>query len=181
MLEVAKIRRAVKISPQSSKTSQANARRWMLLSLGILIGFGICKPAAWAQTYDGPAELPLTTVASAMADTPAPGSIISVNASGDLQGAINRAHCGDIVELQAGATYSGQFILSAKNCDNKHWVIIRTSASDSLLPAEGQRATPCYAGVATLVGRPQYPCNNPQDVMAKVQMNVEGDGPFLFA
>ena len=103
MLEVAKIRRAVKVSPQSSKTSQANARRrWMLLSLGILIGFGICKPAARAQTYDGPAELPLTTVASAMADTPAPGSIISVNASGDLQGAINRAHCGDIVELQAG-------------------------------------------------------------------------------
>jgi hypothetical protein len=132
-------------------------------------------------SYDGPAELPRATVASAMSDTPAPGSIISVSAGGDLQGALNSAQCGDQVELQAGAAFTGLFTLPAKNCNSKSWIIVRSSASSSALPAEGQRATPCYAGIATLEGRPQYPCNNPQNVMAKVQMAVPGDGPFRFA
>src|ERR1700733_12650409 len=68
-----------------------------------------------AQQYDGPAQLPEATVPSAMADTPAPGSIISVNAGDDLQSALNSAQCGDIIELQAGATFSGQFVVPAKN------------------------------------------------------------------
>lgn len=131
--------------------------------------------------FDGPAELPRATVPSAMSDTPAPGSVITVNAGGDLKAALNSAHCGDVIELQAGATFPGQFIVPAKNCDDSHWVIIRTSAPDSALPAEGQRATPCYAGVASLPGRPQYSCANPKNVMAKVQMQTGGDGPFLIA
>lgn len=131
--------------------------------------------------FDGPAELPRATVPSAMSDTPAPGSVITVNAGGDLKAALNSAHCGDVIELQAGATFPGQFIVPAKNCDNSHWVIIRTSALDSALPAEGQRATPCYAGVASLPGRPQYSCANPKNVMAKIQMQTGGDGPFLIA
>ncbi len=116
-----------------------------------------------------------------MSDTPAPGSVISVNAGGNLQTALNNAHCGDVIELQAGATFTGLFTVPAKNCDINHWIILRTSSSDSVLPAEGQRATPCYAGVASLVGRPQYPCANPKNVMAKVQMQTRGDGPFQFA
>ena len=53
--------------------------------------------------FDGPAELPRVTVPSAMSDTPAPGSVITVNAGGDLQSALNSAHCGDTIQLQAGA------------------------------------------------------------------------------
>ena len=128
--------------------------------------------------FDGPAELPRVTVPSAMSDTPAPGSVITVNAGGDLQSALNSAHCGDVIHLQAGATFTGRFIVPAKNCDNNHWIIIRTSSPDSALPAEGQRATPCYAGVASLTGRPQYSCPNPKNVMAKVQNPTQGDGPF---
>ena len=132
--------------------------------------------------FDGPAELPRVTVPSAMSDTPAPGSVITVNAGGNLQTALTNAHCGDVIELQAGATFTGRFTVPAKNCDNSHWIIVRTSAPDSALPAEGQRATPCYAGVASLPGRPQYPCANPSKVMAKVQMpQATGDGPLLFA
>jgi len=131
--------------------------------------------------FDGPAELPRVTVPSAMSDTPAPGSVISVNAGGDLQSALNSAHCGDVIHLQAGATFTGKFIVPAKSCDNNHWIIIRTSSPDSALPAEGQRATPCYAGVASLTGRPQYSCPNPKNVMAKVQNPAQGDGPFDFA
>jgi Putative Ig domain len=130
--------------------------------------------------FDGPAELPRVTVPSAMSDTPAPGSVITVNAGGNLQTALDNAHCGDVIELQAGATFAGRFTLPAKNCDSGHWIIVRTSAPDSALPAEGQRATPCYAGVASLPGRPQYSCPNPSNVMAKVQMlQATGDGPFF--
>ncbi len=137
--------------------------------------------ASATSGFDGPAELPRVTVASSMADTPARGSIVAVNAGGDLQAALNKAFCGDIVELQAGATFTGKFIVPAKSCDNNHWIIIRTSAPDSTLPAEGQRATPCYAGVASLKGRPQYSCANPRNVMAKVQIQTQGNGPFKFA
>jgi len=131
--------------------------------------------------FDGPAELPRVTVSSAMADTPALGALITVNAGGNLQAALNNASCGDVIQLQAGATFSGKFIVPAKNCDINHWIIVRTSAPDSALPAEGQRATPCYAGVASLPGRPQYSCPNPKNVMAKVQIQTVGSGPFMIA
>ncbi len=136
---------------------------------------------AAGSNYDGPAELPKVTVPSAMADTPAPGTVITVNAGGDLQTALNSAQCGDVIELQAGATFTGPFNVPAKNCDINHWIFIRTSSPESALPAEGQRATPCSAGVASLPGRPQYSCSNPKNVMAKVQMQTAGDGPFQIA
>src|ERR1700678_4727314 len=60
-----------------------------------------------ATNFDGPAELPRVTVPSAMADTPAPGTVISVNAGGDLQSALDSANCGDTIQLQAGATFAG--------------------------------------------------------------------------
>jgi hypothetical protein len=130
--------------------------------------------------YDGPAQLPIATVASSMADTPAPGSVINVNAGGNLQTALENAVCGDTIELQAGATFSGVFKFPAKNCDNDHWIIVRTSSPDASLPPEGQRLTPCYAGVASLVGRPQYTCNQPQNVLAKLVVSGLADGPVIF-
>jgi hypothetical protein len=146
----------------------------------IIIGCAIPEHA-FAVQYDGPAQLPIATVPSAMSGTPTPGSIIAVNAGGDLQAALNNARCGDKIELQAGATFTGRFTLPAKGCDINHWIIVRTSAPDSALPAEGRRVTPCYAGVSSLKGRPQYPCTNPHNVLAKVQMASFGDGPFRFA
>lgn len=130
-------------------------------------------------SLDGPAELPRVTVPSSMGDTPAPGTTIPVNAGGDLQAALNTAHCGDTIELQAGATFAGSFTLPAKSCDNAHWIIVRSNASDSSLPAEGKRATPCYAGVAFLPGRPAYSCPAPQKSMAKLEYNKTMDGPIL--
>ena len=129
---------------------------------------------------DGPAELPRVTVSSSMADTPAPGTMIAVNAGGNLQAALNNAHCGDTIELQAGATFTGTFDFPAKSCDDNHWIIVRTSAPDSALPAEGQRLTPCYAGVTSLPGRPQFPCANPQNVLAKLQLPSVSSSPVTF-
>jgi hypothetical protein len=131
--------------------------------------------------YDGPAQLPIATVASAMADTPAPGNVINVSAGGDLQSALNSAQCGDTISLQAGATFTGAFEFPALNCSSANWIIVRTSSPDTALPPEGQRITPCYAGVASLVGRPQYPCgSNPQNVLAKLELDGISDGPVIF-
>jgi hypothetical protein len=153
---------AVTVTDSTSKTASGN------FSVTVTSG----------GNFDGPAELPRVTVPSAMADTPAPGGVINVNSGGDLQGALNGASCGETIQLQAGATFTGIFKVPAKNCDINHWIIIRTSTPDSALPAEGQRATPCYAGVASLTGRPQYTCSNAQNLMAKVQVQTQGDGPF---
>jgi hypothetical protein len=73
---------------------------------------GFNTSIAAATGYDGPAQLPIVTVPSSMADTPAPGGIISVNAGADLQAALNQAQCGDTIQLQAGATFTGHFQFS---------------------------------------------------------------------
>lgn len=101
------------------------------LSVLILLLTVALTTAAFAgSNYDGPAELPRMIVLSAMVETPAPGSIIAVNAGGNLQSALDNARCGDVIELQAGATFTGPFLVPAKNCDSKHWIIIRTSSPD---------------------------------------------------
>jgi len=130
--------------------------------------------------YDGPAQLPIATVDSAMADTPAPGAVINVNAGGDLQAALDNAECGDTIELEAGATFTGSFDFPAKKCDSGHWIIVRTSSLDSALPDEGQRLTPCFAGVASLPGRPQFACANPLNVLAKLVTVKTGESAVTF-
>jgi hypothetical protein len=131
--------------------------------------------------FDGPAELPRTYIQSALANTPAPGKTIVVASGGDFQGALNNASCGDTITLQSGATYNGIFTAPAKGCDDSHWIIVRTSAADSALPAEGTRMTPCYAGVSSLPGRPALNCKSTTNVLAKINMNSTGTGPLTFA
>src|SRR5438874_2318255 len=85
----------------------------------------------WATgVFDGPAELPRVTVASSLADTPAPGNVSTVHAGDNLQAALDNAQCGDTVAIEAGANFVGQFLLRAKSCDSGHWIVIRTNASD---------------------------------------------------
>jgi hypothetical protein len=131
--------------------------------------------------FDGPAELPRVQVRSALADTPAPGRTRLVKESDNLQDALNDAKCGDTVKLQAGATFRGIYHFPQKSCDDSHWIIIRTSASDDTLPPEGTRVTPCYAGVASLPGRPDFHCPSPRNVMAKIELDVKAEaGPIAF-
>jgi len=137
--------------------------------------------ARTSGNFDGPAELPRVYVESAMADTPAPGAVISVLKGGDFQQALNSAKCGDTIELQAGAVFTGSFIFPALACDDAHWIIIRTSSPDSSLPAEGTRITPCYAGIASLPGRPALNCSSTKNVMAQLQYSNNSSGPITFA
>lgn len=160
----------------------------LLISFGLSASFGSgararaqVGPAASRAGFDGPAELPRVYVKSSLADTPSPGHVINVNEGGNLREAINNAECGDTITLQAGATFPGNFKFPAKKCDDGHWITLRSGAPDSALPREGTRITPCYAGVASLPGRPDYHCTAPKNVMAKIVSTGKGGGPFILS
>ena len=116
---------------------------------------------------DGPAAVPIACYQTALSSTPSPGIVTQVAAGSNLQTAIDNASCGNTLVLQAGQIYSG-FSLPAKNCDSSHYITIETSALNSGLPAEGTRATPCNAGVASLPGRPALNCTSTSNVMARI-------------
>jgi hypothetical protein len=132
--------------------------------------------------FDGPAELPRIYLKTSVADTPAPGKVHTVNAGDNLQAQLDKASCGDTLSLEPGAAFSGRFVLPQKNCDDSHWIVIRTSAADSELPAEGSRLTPCYAGVPSLPGRPDFHCHSTKNVLAKLVFEGRaGEGPVVLA
>ena len=139
------------------------------------------QQATSKSNFDGPAELPRIHVKTALADTPAPGKSRLVKSGDNLEDAIESAACGDTIRIQAGATFTGRFRLPRRSCDDSHWMILRTSAADADLPPEGTRITPCYAGVASLPGRPDFHCSSPRNVMAKIVSNGRGGGgPIVF-
>jgi hypothetical protein len=132
------------------------------------------------EKFDGPAELPRIYLRSSLADTPSPGKTRLVKAGDDLQQALNSVSCGDTLRLEVGATFTGTFRLRQESCDDSHWIIIRTSAPDSDLPPEGTRMTPCYAGVASLPGRPDYHCDSPRNVLARITFGGGGAAGPIF-
>ncbi len=158
-------------SVEASDTSGQTVTRKLSLNVSL---------ADSAKT-DGPAELPHVYMKSSLADTPAPGNRQIVKTSAALQAALNSAKCGDTISLQAGATFNGVFVFPAKNCDDNHWVAVRTSAPDSALPPEGSRVTPCYAGVDSLPGRPSFGCAKASNVLAKISFSGTGSGPLVMA
>ena len=112
---------------------------------------------------DGPAALPQSCFYTAITATPSPGKEIKVATSG-LQKAIEAARCGDTLVLAAGADYSGGFEFPDKGCDDTHWITVRSAGA---IPPEGTRITPCFAGIASLPGRPRYDCPAPQRTIAR--------------
>lgn len=93
------------------------------------------------------------------------GKTIVVRAGGDFQAALNAANPGDVITLEAGATFTGPFTLPVK--PGSEWIVVRSSApeghdrppagrrsiraqpqSDSPkdnLPLPGHRVDPSYA------------------------------------
>jgi PKD repeat protein len=94
-------------------------------------------------------ELPRVLLDTSFPATP--GSTINVTEGGSLQAALNSALPGDVIVLQAGATYTGNFTLPAKTGNS--WVVIRTSNMAGI-PAEGTRATSSDAGAMPKVLTP---------------------------
>lgn len=127
---------------------------------------------------DGPAELPKRCYYTAMDGTPSPGKQIRVSAGGDLERAVEQAKCGDTLLLAAGQAFKIKAFPS-KNCDDQHYILIRTDTPDAKLPPEGVRISPAWAGVGSLPGRPSYaqPAGGPAKLMATIIVTVnEGVG-----
>jgi PKD repeat protein len=98
-------------------------------ALLVLIIAGFTFPIAQAQSANEP-ELPrLLLNTTYLAPT---GNTLTVPAGGNFQAALNAAHPGDQIVLQAGATYTGNFTLPNKAGDG--WIVIRSSAEASLPP-----------------------------------------------
>lgn len=72
------------------------------------------------------------------------GRTILVPAGEDLQAALDVAKPGDVIMLEAGATFTGPFTLPKKS--GSGWVIIRSSAVGKNLPP-GTRVDPSYAAL----------------------------------
>jgi len=70
----------------------------------------------------------------------------AVPAGGDFQAALNAAQPGDVITLEPGATYTGNFVLPNKGAV-ADYITIRSAAPDSQLPAAGIRMTPAYASL----------------------------------
>ncbi len=98
---------------------------------------------AHAEALAGRPELPRIKVETN--PVPPAGRVLSVAAGDNLQTALERARPGDVITLQAGATFVGPFTLPRKHGDG--WVTIRTSAPDPSLPPPDVRVDPSYAGV----------------------------------
>ncbi len=88
-------------------------------------------------------ELPRLSVDTTY--VPPSGRTIAVPAGGNFQAALDAAKPGDVITLEAGATFNGPFRLPNK--PGSGWIVVRTSAPDSSLPPPETRVNPSYAGV----------------------------------
>ena len=82
---------------------------------------------------------------------PTRGKLIHVNAGGDLQAALHAAQPGAVIELQAGATFTGNLILPKK--PGTDWIYIRSSAH-ARLPRSGTRVLPSHASLMPRIETP---------------------------
>src|SRR5215813_13963015 len=98
------------------------------------------RPATLAQGDPEPPRVFLDTTYVAPA-----GKTINVAAGDDLHAAINKAQPGDVIKLQAGATFTGNFRLPNKI--GSDWIVIRSSAADADLPPAGTRVTPAKSAI----------------------------------
>jgi len=113
----------------------------ILCSIVFLLGCSAAVHRATAAQARGPM---LPALPQKIVDTLMPvqtGREFPVSTSGALQSAIDTAHCGDTIVLQAGVTFSGRFVLPNKPCAG--WVVLQSSRV-SELPA-GKRVTPAQA------------------------------------
>jgi peptidase C25-like protein len=86
-------------------------------------------------------------------DNSTPGArTISVAAGGDLQAAIDAAAAGDTIQLQAGKTFVGNFVLPVKS--GAAYVTIRTATPDALLPRSAARIGPAQAPLLAMIRSP---------------------------
>src|SRR5215510_11247198 len=96
--------------------------------------------------------IPATAIALCAVAHDASAETRPVAAGGDLQAALDAAQPGDVIELQAGATFLGNFVLPLKA--GSSYITIRSSAADAALPDANTRLTPAFAPLLARVQSP---------------------------
>jgi hypothetical protein len=99
----------------------------------------VLSPPPAASTMPEPPRLYVDTTPVAPL-----GRTIPVSAGEDFQAALNAAQAGDVILLEAGATFTGPFTLPNKA--GSGWVMIRSSALGRNLPP-GTRVDPSHAAM----------------------------------
>lgn len=81
------------------------------------------------------------------------GGTIAVREGDDLQRALDEAEPGEVIALEAGATFVGPFTLPDK--PGSEWITIRSDAPDDRLPSPGNRIDPSYASALAKLVAPR--------------------------
>ena len=92
---------------------------------------------------------PRVFVDTRMPAAPAGGRRLAVRAGGNLQAALDSARLGDVLLLEPGATFTGNFVLRDKGAGDG-WIVVRPDLPDAALPAPGTRLTPTAAAALAL-------------------------------
>lgn len=114
--------------------------------------FGVLLSCLHAQTGKPVAQLPKTYLNTTW-NPPTGGTTWAVHTSAQLTSALTSSVPGDIIVLDAGATYSGNFQLPAKSNPSGKWIYIMSSGIANL-PA-GTRVDPTVAKYMAKVVTPR--------------------------
>lgn len=106
------------------------------LALAVIL---VWSPGALGEAR--PPALPTKHVSPVPTDQPG-GRTITLKAGSDLQAALNSARPNDTLVLEAGATWTGNFLLPRRS--DSGWITIRSSALNAL-PPSGTRVSPANA------------------------------------
>lgn len=99
-----------------------------------------------------PSLLAVTATALLLLTSTATAATITVKAGDDLQAALHAAQPGDTLLLQAGATFTGNFVLPVKA--GSAYITVRTSTADDLLPGPTARIRPEHAPLLARIVSP---------------------------
>jgi hypothetical protein len=125
---------------------------WTTVNVPVTLGAG---QQQMTLLFDTPGLNIESINVTAMSAPPPPstgGGVVTVNAGGDLQAAINNAQPGDTIVLQAGATFTGNFVLPDKS--GSAYVTITSSGDLSRLPAADTRIDPSDAPLLAKIKSP---------------------------
>jgi len=137
--------------------SQGHTHRWQVLVVLGLLAFGF---SANGFSQKPQAQLP-TVYIDTTYNLPAGGTTWAAHTSAQLSSALRTSQPGDVIVLDAGVTYIGNFQLPQKSNPSNKWIYITTSAYSSL-PAPGTRV-----GIPDAVNMPKIisPGNTPDFLM----------------
>jgi hypothetical protein len=130
-------------------------RSWIFFGDPAMTLNGAPLPTSQVTRWTAPAPVSQSSVSASSSPAvqgPATAHTTTLDATGDLQGALNSAMPGDTIQLQAGAVYTGNFVLPAKS--GSDYITIRTATPDARLPGATARIAPAQAPLLAMIQSP---------------------------